>query len=220
MNETSRTVKDLIFLHGFASSANSTKARYLAEHLAGIPDLRFLVPDFNPTRKDFEYLTVTGMVNRLRQYLIDQGAEAGDLIASSLGGLVALHYAARFGGVGRILLLSPVLSYGSLPFSREMLRQWEKDGSMEFPHYGLPGKAVLRYDFHLDALKYAGRIPPPVPILILHGRSDEVIAIENSRDYASEYPATVRLVELDSDHGLLDRMETILEHVSSFLAGF
>jgi uncharacterized protein len=212
-------VKDLIFLHGFTSSANSTKALYLTERLAGFPGVRFLVPDFNPTPEDFEYLTVTGMINRLRQYVIDHDTGVVDLVASSLGALVALHYAARFGGVGRLLLLAPVLSYSSLPFPGEMLRQWERDGSTEFLHYGFPGRVPLRYDFHIDGLRYSGQIPPPAPVQILHGRSDEVIPIKNSRDYASQYPEMVGLTELDSDHALLDRTETIWEHVSSLLPG-
>ncbi len=208
-------MKDLIFLHGFASSANSTKARYLAERLAGLPDVRFHVPDFNPTPKDFEFLTITGMVNRLRQYLIDHDVEAGDLIASSLGGLVALHYSHRFGGVGRLLLLAPVLSYGSLLFPGDMFRQWQTEGVTEFSHYGFPGKVPLRYDFHLDGLRYSGQIPPPAPILILHGKADEIVPVQNSRDYALQYPEMVKLVELDSDHGLLDQMQAIWGHVSS-----
>jgi pimeloyl-ACP methyl ester carboxylesterase len=215
-----RTGRDLIFLHGFASSANSTKARYLAGRLAELPGVRFLVPDFNPTPKDFEFLTVTGMVNRLRQYRIDHDVKAGDLIASSLGGLVALHYAHRFGGVGRLLLFAPVLSYGSLVFPEDMLGQWEREGTIEFSHYGFPGKVLLCYDFHLDGLHYAGQIPPPVPVLILHGKDDEVMPIKNSRNYASQYPEMVKLVELDSDHGLLDRMDEIWEHVSSLISDY
>lgn len=209
--------RNLIFLHGFASSSNSTKALYLARRMENIPGVRFLVPDFNPTPKDFEYLTVTGMINRLRQYLIDNGAVQSDLIASSLGSLVALHYARMFGAVERIVLLAPVLSYGSLPFAREMLAQWEREGMTEIAHYGLPGKIPLRYDFHLDGLHYHDPVPPPAPLLILHGRSDEIMPVSGSRSYASEYPEMVRLVELDSDHGLLDRLETIWEHISGLL---
>lgn len=209
-------MKNLVFLHGFASSARSTKARYLADRLKGIQGVRFLVPDFNPTPKDFEYLTVTGMINRLRQYLIDLDATACDMIASSLGSLVALHYSGRFAGVGRLLLLAPVLSYGSLAFPGAMLGQWEREGIIEFSHYGFPGKSLLRYDFHRDGLLYADQIPPPEPVLIIHGRGDEIIPIGNSRSYATRYPGMVGLVELDSDHSLLDRLETIWEHVSSF----
>lgn len=209
--------KDLIFLHGFASSSRSTKARYLAERLGGIPGVRFHVPDFNPAPEDFEYLTVTGMINRLRQYLIDHEVKAGDIIASSLGALVALHYAQRFGSVGRLILLAPVLSYDSLHFSGETAKQWQEDGTTQVSHYAFPGKVFLRYDFHLDGMRYSGQIPPPAPVLILHGRRDEVIPFANSSEYASEYPGMVSLVELDSDHGLLDMLNVIWDHVSSMI---
>lgn len=217
-NSPGTSARDLIFLHGFASSSRSTKARYLAGRLEGIPGIRFLVPDFNPAPKDFEYLTVTGMINRLRQYLIDRKVETCNIIASSLGALVALHYARRFGGVERLLLLAPVLSYGSLPFSGETIGQWERQGSTEISHYGFPGKVSLRYDFHLDGMFYADGIPPPVPTLILHGRNDEVVPVTNSRGYAADYPKMVRLVELDSDHGLLDVLETTWEHVTTLIS--
>ena len=211
-------VKDLIFLHGFASSANSTKARYLAKRLSGVPGVRFLVPDFNPTPRDFEYLTVTGMLNRLRQYVFDYEANNLDLVASSLGALVALHYARRFGGVNSLLLLAPLLSYGSLPLSGETIKKWEIDRSTGISHYGFPGKIPLRYDFHIDGLRYAGEIPPPANVLILHGRSDEIIPIDKSRDYAARHGDMVRLRELDSDHGLLDHLEAIWEEVSSMVS--
>ena len=110
----------IIHLHGVASSAHSAKAVRLKEWLERVPYAEFMVPDFNPTPKDFEFLTVTGMLNRLRQYIVDHDIDQMNIIASSLGGLVALHYAARFGKVKRLLLLDPVLSYGALPFPDEM----------------------------------------------------------------------------------------------------
>lgn len=175
------------------------------------------MPDFNPTPKDFEYLTVTGMINRLRQYLLDHDAARADLVASSLGGLVALHYAYRFEGISRLLLLAPLLSYGSLPLPPDTAGQWERDGITQFSHYAFPGKVSLRYDFHLDGLRYAEQIHPPADTFILHGKHDEIVPVISSRSYASRYPGRVRLLELDSDHGLLDRLETIWEHVASFL---
>jgi len=55
----------------------------------------------------------------------------------------------------------------------------------------------------------------PVPTLILHGRQDDVIPIAATRDYASVRP-WVKLIELDSDHGLIDVMPEILEAIQAF----
>ncbi len=101
----------VMYLHGFCSSAKSTKADFLAQHLAGLPDVQVEAFDFNPTPVDFEYMTVTGCIDRLRQYLLERTSEDICFVGSSLGGLVALHYASRYPGVAGMLLLAPAISY-------------------------------------------------------------------------------------------------------------
>jgi pimeloyl-ACP methyl ester carboxylesterase len=211
------TKRTILHLHGFASSGHSAKALYLKEQLGGIPGVEFLVPDFNPTTRDFEFLTVTGMINRLRQYILDHNLGNISFSASSLGCLIALHYARRFGDVKSLLLLAPVLSYSALPFPAELFVQWEKEGSVKVPHFGFKEDLLLRYDFHRDGLAYSEQVPPPVPVRILHGKNDATIRIENSRGYAADYPDQVTLFELDSDHSLLDCLDVIGGHAAAFL---
>ncbi|MGC2063745.1 MAG: YqiA/YcfP family alpha/beta fold hydrolase [Thermodesulfovibrionales bacterium] len=209
--------KTILHLHGFASSGHSAKALYLKERLGGIPGVEFLVPDFNPTPRDFEFMTVTGMINRLRQYILDRNLNNISISASSLGCLLALHYARIFGEVKKLLLLAPVLSYSALPFPEELFVQWEKEGSIKVPHFGFKEDLPLRYDFHRDGLAYSERVSPPAPVRILHGKNDVTISIQNSRDYAADYPDQVTLVEFDSDHALLDCLDAIGGHAASFL---
>jgi pimeloyl-ACP methyl ester carboxylesterase len=85
----------MIYLHGFASSANGRKAQYLRPRLATRPGVTFRALEFSPTPADFEYLTITGMINRLRQYILDHALTAVRLIGSSMGSLVGLNYAHR-----------------------------------------------------------------------------------------------------------------------------
>ena len=207
----------VLHLHGFASSAYSAKARYLGERFRELPQVRFLVPDFNPRPSDFQYLTITGMINRLRQYILDQDLNTFSIIGSSMGCLVALHYAHRFGGVKRLLLLAPLLSYGSLPMDGEMLAKWEREGATGVFHYGFNGEVPLRYDFHFDGLRYHEQIPPPVPVRIIHGRNDETIPLEHSTKYAAKYPDMVTVKEVDSDHTLLDHLDFIWGQVAFIL---
>ena len=211
------TKKTILHLHGFASSCHSAKALYLRERLAGMSDVEFYAPDFNPTPRDFEFLTVTGMINRLRQYTLDHNPSNLSISASSLGCLVALHYAQRFGDVKKLLLLAPVLSYSALPFPDELFDQWKKEGSIKVPHFGFKTDLLLRYDFHRDGIAYSKQVPPPAPVRILHGKNDAMIPIQNSRDYTGDHPAQVTLVELDSDHSLLDCLDVIAGHAASFL---
>lgn len=120
--------KTVIFLHGFTSSGQSTKARYFRDKFKAFPQVEFHAIDFNPTPKDLEYVTTTGRINRLRQYALDHHLGNVIIIGSSYGGLIALHYAHRFGEVEKMLLLAPGLFWLSGGLSEEELEQWEKAG--------------------------------------------------------------------------------------------
>ena len=59
------TRKEILLLHGFISSGQSTKARYVGERFETTPDVAFHAVDFNPTSQDFAYMTVTGRIERM-----------------------------------------------------------------------------------------------------------------------------------------------------------
>jgi pimeloyl-ACP methyl ester carboxylesterase len=209
--------KKILYLHGFASSGQSTKARYFREKLKAFPQVEFHAIDFNPTPKDFEYLTTTGLINRLRQYVLGHGLGDFSIIGSSYGGLIALHYAHRFGGVEKMLLLAPGLSWLSGGLSERELEQWERAGSVPVFHKAFGEEVPVRYDLQVDGLRYLELIPPPAPITIIHGQDDKTVPIEHSRDYAARFPDKVQLIEVDADHDLNGHLELIWEYVESFL---
>lgn len=200
------TQETVLLLHGFASSGNSTKAQYLRERFKALPHVDFHAPDFNPTPRDFEYMTITGMINRLRQYVLDHDFRRVFIVGSSMGALVGLNYAHRFGGVSRMLLLAPALSY--LGFER-LDRVF---------HYGFNQELPLRDDLYVDGSLYAEPAPPPVPVTIVHGRRDDVVPIANSRQYAVLYPEKVELIELDADHQVNDHLDFIWERLIAALS--
>ena len=211
--------KTILLLHGFASSGRSTKAQYFREKFKVLPEVGFHAIDFNPTPTDFEYMTVTGMINRLRQYVLDHRLETLSLIGSSLGGLVGLHYAHRFGGVEKMLLLAPGLSWLSGGLSEDEIEQWKKAGVGPVFHYAFERELPVRYDLHVDGLRYLEPIPPATPITIIHGRNDDVVPVDHSREYAANFPDRVHLIEVDAGHDLNDHLDLIWEYVRSFLLG-
>src|SRR5919202_3166457 len=83
---------NVLYLHGFASGAKSTKGGYFGDRLLehGI-ELR--CPDLN--EPDFASLTLTRMLDRLESEL-SMPAEPAVLIGSSLGGTLAILAAAKF----------------------------------------------------------------------------------------------------------------------------
>jgi pimeloyl-ACP methyl ester carboxylesterase len=209
--------KTIVHLHGLVSSEQSTKARYFKEKLKAFPQVEFHVIDFNPTPKDFEYVTTTGRINRLRQYVLDHHLGNVFIIGSSYGGLIALHYAHRFGGVEKMLLLAPGLTWLSGGLSEEQLEQWKKAGAAPVFHDAFGKEVPIRYGLQVDGLRYLEPIPPAAPMIIIHGRSDETVPIEPARAYAADFPDSVRLIEVDAGHNLNGHLELIWGYVQSFL---
>jgi hypothetical protein len=209
--------RTILLLHGFLSSGQSAKARYLRERLASFSEVTFHAIDFNPTPADFTYMTVTGRIARLRQYVLDHQFEEVSLVGSSLGGLVALHYAHRFGDVERMLLLAPAVTWLHGGLSVAELTQWEKAGAAPIRHPAFAKEVPLRYDLQRDGRRYLDPVPPAAPVTIIHGVDDETVPVDDSRSYASNHPDDVHLVEVSADHDLNDHLDLIWEHVQSFL---
>ncbi len=217
-------MKHVILLHGFLSSGKSGKALFLHKKIQSIPNVRFHPFDFNPTPKDFEYMTVSGMINRLRQYIIDQEIETCTLIGSSMGALVALNYAHRFGdghrfgGVKQLLLLAPLLSYFSGSRDDESDVPTDPNQIEMVQHYGFDQLLPLRAEIDIDGLLYKNHVPPPASIKIIHGRFDEVIPLHHSQTYAAHYPNQVQLIETDSDHRLSNRLDLMWQTMTQILS--
>jgi len=95
----------IVYLHGFASSARSAKARYFAARFAALPPGDFYAIDLNPTPKDFEYMTTTGQIDRLRQYVLDHLPQRGSRSPERAGRCTArvwpLRRCASTSGAGR-----------------------------------------------------------------------------------------------------------------------
>lgn len=211
--------KTVIFLHGFTSSGQSTKARYFRDKFKAFPQVEFHAIDFSPTPKDLEYVTTTGRINHLRQYALDHHLGNVIIIGSSYGGLIALHYAHRFGGVEKMLLLAPGLTWLSGGLSEEELEQWEKAGAVPVFHDASEEEIPVRYDLQVDGLRYLEPIPPAAPITIIHGYNDDTVPIERIRAYAADFADSVHLIEVNADHDLNGYLELIWEYVQSFLLG-
>ncbi len=209
--------RTILSLHGFASSAQSTKNQAFSARFEAIPQVAFHAVDFNPTPRDFEYMTTTGQIDRLRQYVLDRRLGQISLIGSSYGGLIAVQYAHRFGGVDRMLLLAPGLHWLSGGLSEPQLAAWKEAGAVAVFHPAFDREILVRYGMQVDGLRYLEFVPPACPVTIIHGDRDTTVPIADSRAYAAEHPDLVQLVEVDADHDLNGHLDLIWEHVLSFL---
>lgn len=205
----------VLSLHGFASSSHGTKATFFRSQFRQVPGVRFEAFDFSPTPADFTHMTITGLVNRVRQWTLDERVSRLRVVASSMGALVGLQFAHQYQCVERMLLLAPALGYWGLGEAEN--RAWRARGRFPFEHYGFETEVPLEYAFHEDATRYATPVAPPCPLRLIHGVHDAEIPVARSRAYARQYPDAVHLVELPADHTLNEHLPAIWEHVQAFL---
>lgn len=116
-----------------------------------------------------------------------------------------------------MLLLAPALSWQAVRLSPDELTQWKEVGTTSLFHPAFGEEVPLRYDLQIDGHRYRDTVPPPAPVTIIHGRDDKTVPIYHSRAYASTYPDSVCLVEMDADHDLNDHLYLIWEYAQSFL---
>ncbi len=204
-----------IYLHGFASSPQSTKARDLGDRFAQ-HNIPLLIPDLN--QGNFTHLTLTRQLQQVESLLPDNEVPV-TLIGSSFGGLAAAWLGQQHPQVQRLILLAPAFGFLShwLPkLGQAQVQQWQQTGFLSVYHHGEDRILPLSYQFVEDAAQYQEeQLQCPVPTLILHGRHDEVIPIEASIHYARTRP-WVTLVELNSDHALTDVRGEIWEVIQQF----
>jgi hypothetical protein len=118
-----------------------------------------------------------------------------------------------------MLLLAPGLRWLSGGLDEQQLRHWEQAGSVPVYHEGFEQEIPVRYELHQDGLSYLEPVPPPAPMIIIHGRQDSAVPIADSRHYATHYPDEVRLVEVDADHDLNGHLDMAWHYVEDFLLG-
>jgi uncharacterized protein len=207
---------EYIYLHGFASSPQSHKARYLFDRFAEI-GIELKVLDLNCN--DFTNLTLTGQIEQTIAALPPENV-AVTLIGSSFGGLTAAWVAEKVPQVKRLILLAPAFNFLAhwLPkIGDKQHQQWQESGYLPVYHYGAGKLLPLSYRFVVDASQYDdSKLIRPVETLILHGKCDEVIAIDSSYQYQQQRDR-VTVIPFDSDHSMTDSLEIIWQEVKNFI---
>lgn len=208
----------IIYLHGFASSPDGTKATWFRQKLAE-HGIDFRVPDLNVP--DFEHMTITAMTQRIAQEVESCTAEPIFLLGSSMGGFATLHFMNDYCDsvakrVGKILLLAPVTTQASLFRQEEFLATWQKTGWTTIHHYAYNEERQLSYEFAEDFQRHAANpIQVDVPILIFHGKSDDSVDPQTSIQFADQH-ANVHLRLVDSDHSLVDQLDVMWNMMTEF----
>ena len=205
-----------LYLHGFASSPQSTKARYMQQKFAEL-GLTLHVPDLNLT--DFSTVTLSEQLDYLdRTYLYNN--EPIIVLGSSLGGFLALQLAAKSLLVQKLILLAPAFGFShriAKALGEENVTKWQQDGIREFYHYGLKRNVNLQFQFFVDAQKYSEEnLTRSLPMLIFHGIDDDVVPASLSKEFAKRR-SQVTLKLLNDDHALGKDLDGIWQDTKQFL---
>lgn len=203
----------ILYLHGFASSPASSKARFFAQYLrdrgatVDIPDL---------AAGDFENLTLTSQLEVIER------AAAGRpvaLIGSSMGGYLAALHAQRHPEVARLVLLAPAFCFARRWAERlgeDAVAEWRDTRTMEVFHYGENRMRRLAYSLLEDARQFPDYPDVRQPALIFHGEHDDIVPSQFSVEFAAAHP-NARLEILDSGHELINVLDYMAPKVAAFL---
>jgi len=205
----------ILYLHGFASSPASRKAGIFQGRFRAA-GLDIQVP--NLAAEGFCNLTLSGQLSVIER------AAAGrpvSLIGSSMGGYLAALYAARHPEVERLALLAPAFGFARLwaeSLGTAQLEAWHRDGSMPVMNYATGGEEPLNWQLMEDAARYEEEPAVLQPCLIFHGVHDAVVPVHVSRAFARTRTG-VDLREVDSDHELMNVVDTVCAGALEFLTG-
>lgn len=201
-----------LYLHGFASGPSSTKGVAFESHFG---PLGIRIERLDLRVPSFEHLRLSAMIERVRGELAEQTV----LIGSSLGGLTAARVAVGEPRVKALVLLAP--AFQLVERWREALGpawdEWNRTGWREVTDYTTGKPARVDFGFVEDAERVDVGFPDVTcPTLIFHGKNDDVVPIQRSRDFAARHPQ-VRLVELDDGHELVVSLPTLLAETQLFI---
>jgi pimeloyl-ACP methyl ester carboxylesterase len=207
----------VLYLHGFASSPDSTKARFFGERLAA-HGVTLATPDFNIP--DFRTLTMSRMLRQLSDEIEQQGGRVS-LMGSSLGAALAVLAAGHLpSAVERLVLLAPAVMFarpGHSLLPPERIVEWQHRGTLPFFHYAYGEERLLDYTFYEDSLRHdAFDVAFEQPTLLFQGLRDAVVDCRTVEQFARTRP-NVTLSLLDDDHQLTASLPRMWAAVEDFM---
>ena len=203
---------EFIYLHGFASGPGSNKAKAFKKRFDEL-GISIHVPDLQ--QGDFENLTLTGQIELVQGIIDKNKGQSFALIGSSMGGYLASLIAQTRESVKALFLMAPGFNF---------LNRWRKkldiskttDELIPVFHYRYNKEVRLNTYLFRDAETWESLpLDRKIPTFIVHGLHDETIDIEESRNFVRK-KSFCSLKELDSDHGLLSCIDSIIEDSLGF----
>lgn len=171
----------IVYLHGFKSSPQSFKARYLADKMAALSlSEQYYCPQLPASPK--------AAIDMVLAHIGNTNADDVTLIGSSLGGFYATWLAEKLGC--RAVLLNPaVKAPANLASYVGVSTQYHSDEPFEFKAAYVDELLALQID----------KITQPKRYYLIAATGDEVL---DWREMVAHYPGAAQTVIEGSDHGL------------------
>jgi pimeloyl-ACP methyl ester carboxylesterase len=204
-----------IWLHGFASSPQSSKGQFVRAQLLERGQ-HLVIPDLN--EPSFFELTVSRMLEQVD--VLAHGDEPLVLFGSSLGGFTAATWAATRGRAAALVLLAPAFDLGPRWAARMRpaeLARWRAEGKFAFDHHARGRKEDLSIRFLDDAGIYPSWPLPRCATLVFQGLRDDTVDPQVAREFTRRMQGRARLVELDQGHELNADLPGLWREIEAFL---
>lgn len=204
-----------VYLHGFASSPQSSKAVAFARHFAA-RGVRLALPELD--EGDFEHLTLSRQLRVIERTLGDAPGPHV-LIGSSMGGYLSALHASRH-PVAALVLMAPAVDFAARwrsGVSEAAYAHWERTGVTLVDHHATGTKRALRFDLARDAGAHAPWPVVDAPTLVFQGTRDTVVPLPAVRSWVDRTPSAT-LVTLDTDHAMAEVTDQMAEEALRFLS--
>jgi pimeloyl-ACP methyl ester carboxylesterase len=199
----------VILCHGMESNKESDKLVLLGQELAqrGLLALRFDFACAGAAGK-FEEITYSGEVEDLQAaflFMRDRPVEKIALLGSSMGGTVALLFAAQHTSVAAVVTIAAPVHperFASRLLTPAQVQEWRETGYTSY--HGQRINVSLLDDLEkINVPEAAQKIS--CPIFILHGDRDEVVPVAEAHELHEYLKGSKRLSILKgADHRLSD----------------
>jgi putative redox protein len=204
------SVGGVILCHGMESDKSSEKLIYLANQLAarGIAALRFDFRYVGESSGQFADITYSGEAEDLAAaYAFVRERVAGKIaiLGSSMGGTVALLFAAREPSVAALVTVAAPVHPENFPkrvLPPKGIQRWRERGYTIFNGQRL-NLSLLQDLEKIDVPAAARRVR--CPVLVLHGDQDEVVPVAEAYELHENLPESKRLeIFTATDHRFSD----------------
>jgi pimeloyl-ACP methyl ester carboxylesterase len=215
-----RNINSILYAHGLGGSPGSAKAVLIEQHFSKL-GIKVFSPSF--AVPSLEKLSPLAARELFAAELAIESRHPMAVVASSFGAFIALHALHRVPQEfwpRAVVLLAPVTHpwWGDRALlTPHVEAQWRAQGSLGIMDLARQCEVQVHYRF-VEELHALGACSQQigVPTLLVHGRSDEVVSVEQSRMYAAQHPE-VALVTVDDDHALLSQPQHLVALIEGFL---